>query len=166
MYLNLRDLEENPVTLHGTLNMDDAVTGRNDLRLKGPVDVRLEARMDSGTAIVYGTLTADMEIICSRCLHKADRQLEIPVTEMFTTRPGNAELDEDIHLVTEDKIELQPYLREALVVQLPIAAICKDDCEGLCPTCGANRNEETCECVQERIDPRLAGLKDFFKHSN
>jgi len=92
--------------------------------------------------------------------------MTVPVTEMFTLRPGNAEADEDIHLVTDEKVELDSYLREAFVVDLPIAAVCREDCRGLCPTCGINRNEGTCECDQRRIDPRLAGLKDFFKEVN
>lgn len=90
--------------------------------------------------------------------------MSFPFTEMFTMRPDIAEDDEDIHLVADEKVDLKPYLREAFAVQLPIAAICQDECKGLCPVCGSNRNIEACGCVQERIDPRLAGLKDFFKN--
>lgn len=165
MHLQLRELDslENPVSVRGTLDLQDTVSGRNDLRLKDSVEVDAVARSMSGTAVVSGTLKANMEIICSRCLQQAEKAMSFPFTEMFTLRPGIAEDDEDIHLVTDEKVDLKPYLREAFAVQLPIAAICQEDCKGLCPVCGSNQNTEPCECVQERIDPRLAGLKDFFK---
>jgi uncharacterized protein len=166
MHLRLRELalEENPVSVRGQLDLQDTVSGRNDLRLKGTVEVDAVARSASETAVVSGTLTANLAITCSRCLQQTERTMSFPFTEMFTMRPDIAEDDEDIHLVADEKVDLKPYLREAFAVQLPIAAICQDECKGLCPVCGSNRNIEACGCVQERIDPRLAGLKDFFKN--
>jgi uncharacterized protein len=165
--VNLRELamKETPALLKGRQDLQEAVSGRNDLRLKGPVDVSLTAHSDSGKVIVTGTLTADLELVCSKCLRTAEEQVTIPVTEMFTSQRGIAELDEDIHLVQEDVIDLAPYLHESLVLQLPMAAVCSESCQGLCPVCGKDRNSEPCGCVQEKIDPRLAGLKDFFNKS-
>jgi uncharacterized protein len=165
--LNLRELalKETSVELKGRLDLQDAVSGRNDIRLKGPVDVSLTAHSDSGTTIVTGTLTADLELVCSKCLRTAEEQVLLPITEMFTLQRGIAELDEDIHLVKEEIIDLTPYLHETFVVHLPLAAVCSEECKGLCPVCGKDRNAEPCGCVQEKIDPRLAGLKDFFSKS-
>ncbi|MCI3919068.1 DUF177 domain-containing protein [Paenibacillus sp. TRM 82003] len=167
MNLNLRELtqKETSIGLTGRVEMADAVKGRNDLRLKEPVEASLTAHSDSGTAIVTGTLTAELEFVCSKCLRTAEERVNVPVTEMFTLQRGVAELDEDIHLVQEEVIDLAPYLQEAFVVHLPIAAVCSDECKGLCPACGQDLNAEPCGCVHEKIDPRLAGLKDFFNKS-
>jgi len=164
--LNLRELALRgaPVELRGRLDMEEAVSGRNDIRLAGPVEARLVARSDAGTAIVDGTLAADLELVCSKCLRPVSEKTEVPVTESFTLQRGIAELDEDVHLVHEEIVDLTPYLREAFVVQLPMAAVCGESCKGLCPVCGKDRNVESCGCEQEeKIDLRFAGLKDFFK---
>lgn len=165
MNLNLRELtqKETSIELTGRLEMADAVFGRNDLRLKGPVEASLTAHSDAGTAIVTGTLKAELEFVCSKCLRTAEERVDVPVTEMFTLQREAAELDEDIHLVQEEVVDLAPYLQEAFIVQLPMAPVCGSECKGLCPVCGKDRNAEACGCVQEKIDPRLAGLKDFFK---
>ncbi|WP_309121327.1 YceD family protein [Paenibacillus sp.] len=165
MNLNLRELALRgaPIELNGRLPLEEDVTGRNDVRVAGPLEARLTARSDSGTAIVNGTLSADLELVCSKCLRAVSEKTEVPVTELFTLQRGIAERDEDVHLVHEEIVDLTPYLRDAFVVQLPMAAVCGESCKGLCPVCGKDRNVESCDCVQEKIDPRLAGLKDFFK---
>lgn len=163
MILNLRELAAiNTVELHGSIDLEDAVAGRNDMRLERPVEADLVARSEAETFVVNGVLTAELLVTCSKCLKKTKERLEYPVTERFTRRPGIAELDEDIHLVDEDAVELTPYLREAFVVQLPMAPVCKETCKGLCPVCGKDRNVESCACVQDTIDPRWAGLKQWF----
>lgn len=164
MYINLRELALSglPVDIRGRLNAEDAAIGRNDMALAGPVEANLTAHYDAGMAVVSGTLTAELELICSRCLRKVTQKAEYSVTEMFTLERSISERDEDIHLVREERVDLTPYLREAFAVQLPMAAVCGDACRGLCPVCGKDRNTESCGCVQERLDPRFAGLKDLF----
>lgn len=164
MNLNLRELalKGAAIELRGRLEMNDAVSGRNDIRVKEPIEASLTAHSDSGKAIVTGTLSAHLELVCSRCLRTVEEQAVVPVAEMFTLQSGVAALDEDIHLVKEEIVDVTPYLQEAFVLHLPMAAVCDKDCKGLCPECGKDRNTELCTCVKEKIDPRLAGLKDFF----
>ncbi|MOA30578.1 hypothetical protein D3C78_1516790 [compost metagenome] len=71
--------------------------------------------------------------------------------------------DEDLQIVTEDRVDLRPYVEESFLLSLPYSAVCSDSCKGLCPNCGTDLNVEQCSCDTEVIDPRLAGLKDFFK---
>jgi len=162
--VNLRELAQrgSPVELRGRLSAEASATGREDIRIVGGIDASLTARSESDTAIVDGTLSAELEFVCSKCLRTSKEKAEVPVTEMFTLQRGIAERDDDIHFVEEEVVDLSPYLREAFVVQLPMAAVCGEACKGLCPVCGKDRNAEACGCVQERLDPRFAGLKDFF----
>jgi uncharacterized protein len=111
---------------------------------------------------VSGTITMDVEQNCSRCLEPVKQSLDIPFQEAFTQSSKAAEEDDNLLLVTEDKIELKPYIEETVLLELPYIPLCDEDCKGLCPVCGTNRNVNPCACKQEKIDPRLAGLADFF----
>lgn len=73
--------------------------------------------------------------------------------------------DSDILPLEGDEIELDSLLQEDFLLAMPTFPLCEEDCKGLCPTCGVNRNEVACSCKNERVDPRLAGLADFFKDS-
>jgi uncharacterized protein len=63
----------------------------------------------------------------------------------------------------DESIDLGHVVLEQFVLALPMKPLCQDECRGLCPVCGANRNREACECKQEWIDPRLAALADLKK---
>ena len=61
----------------------------------------------------------------------------------------------------DEKIDLGEVVREQLYLALPMKPLCQEDCKGLCPVCGVNRNRETCTCQQEWVDPRMAALKEW-----
>ena len=63
----------------------------------------------------------------------------------------------------DDVIDLGEVMREQFFLALPMKPLCRPDCKGLCPICGANRNRQQCECREEWVDPRLAGLKNLLK---
>jgi uncharacterized protein len=69
-----------------------------------------------------------------------------------------AEGDLDLFPFDGDKIDLEPLMREQFVLAIPYAPLCKEDCKGLCPQCGIDRNTASCTC-EKPIDPRLAALK-------
>jgi uncharacterized protein len=66
-------------------------------------------------------------------------------------------------LPSDGSIDLTPIIRDYAVLDIPISQVCKPDCKGLCPVCGANLNEGDCGHRQESIDPRLAGLKALLE---
>jgi uncharacterized protein len=146
------------------LSLTDPFEGRQDVLGYGPVHVDLQAVYEDGVAKVNGTLTLDLELSCSRCLSHTNQTIELPFEEVFMQKPEeeDPDLDEDIHLVVGDKVDLEPYVVENVVVGLPYIPLCDEACKGLCPVCGENRNQRDCGCKQEKIDPRLAGLADFF----
>lgn len=154
--------------IDATLRADDIARGRNDVVISEPVHVGLSVKADSeGLARVYGKLTAKMELQCSRCLTSFTENCVILFDEQFklkdsTDLPAEDEAD-DVIVVADDLVDLKPYVEETLLMNLPYVPLCVEACKGLCPTCGTNRNEHPCGCLNERIDPRLAGLQDFFK---
>lgn len=167
MMLSRKELaaKGHPVALSGTFDMSDLLKERKDVVSFGKVKAELEAHSDNGVAVIEGTLWFPVELVCSRCLGPVKETLEIPFREVFTDRPEIIPKEEleDVHVVADDRIELAPYVEEAVWLELPFAPVCDEDCKGLCPVCGRNRNLEPCGCSTDRVDPRLAGLADFFK---
>lgn len=120
-------------------------------------DVILESFL--GGVMVTGTVTAPWRGLCRRCAVPVAGELRIAVRERFT-QPGAGygdPDDEEAYPIVDDRLDLGPMVRDAVVLELPMAPQCREDCRGLCPDCGADRNTETCGCVAPR-DPRWANL--------
>lgn len=167
MQIQLKELAQKgqPVRLTEDLDPKAAFSGRKDILHYSPVHADLYAKHESGIFQVGGTLMVDVELSCSRCLTHVKQTIELPFQEVFAQKPADEDgqqLDEDVHLVTEDKVELEPYVMENMVVGLPYSVLCDEACKGLCPVCGVNLNLTACGCKQEKVDPRFAGLADFF----
>ena len=120
-------------------------------------DVNLQS-FDGGVMVV-GTVGAPWSGMCRRCTVPVGGELVIAVRERFTepgARYGDPEDDESYPIV-DDRLDLRPMVRDAVVLELPLAPLCRDDCRGLCSHCGADLNEEACGCVAPS-DPRWANL--------
>ena len=118
-------------------------------------EVSLDALLESvlGGVMVTGTVGADWEADCGRCLEPARGRLAVAVRELFTE---GAE-EEGSYRLSGEWLDLEPLAHDACILELPLAPLCRPDCLGLCPGCGVNRNTETCDCT-EGSDPRWAGL--------
>lgn len=119
------------------------------------LDLHLE-RIHEGL-VVRGTIAADWEGTCARCLQPVAGRIEVAVDELFESEP----LEGDTYLLDHDTIDLEPMTRDALGLELPLAPVCRDDCAGLCPQCGVDRNREQCGCADDTTDHRWAGLADL-----
>ncbi len=114
-------------------------------------DVVLESVL--GGVSVAGTVRAPWTGACRRCLTPASGVLTLAVRELYTE---DGDGDETYPLV-HDEVDLEPLVRDAVLLELPLAPLCRPDCAGLCPTCGVNRNSESCRCEAPR-DPRWGAL--------
>lgn len=163
LHLNQLAAMDEIVKIEQTIAWPDA--GRKDLLHATPIEVQLEVESSGNAVHVRGTLKTRLTFSCSRCLETFDVEKVIEVDEGFTQDESLVEADEDewYQLVEGEILDLKPHLEEIALLSLPMAPLCRDDCLGLCPSCGVNRNETTCQCNEEKIDPRLEGLKDFFK---
>ncbi len=98
---------------------------------------------------------------CVRCLEDIDLALSTDFTELYAFDQRTT-TDSELLVPEDGNIDLAPLVREYLLLDLPISPVCKPDCAGLCPQCGANWNHEHCNCTTEETDPRLAKLKDLL----
>jgi uncharacterized protein len=159
--------------------LDDILSGdRAGYRARGPahVDARLE-RLERRVRIA-GSAKAEVEVACGRCL--APVPLEVATDFELTLVPDDkggvdtegerdarqstgsfAPEQADEETYSGKTIELDPIVREQILLALPGYPVCKESCRGLCTVCGANLNEGECGCDRRVPDPRWAGLKDF-----
>jgi uncharacterized protein len=119
------------------------------------VDVTLE-RVSEGI-VVRGTVRARWHAACSRCLVPLGGDVAVHVDELFERHP----LAGETYLLDDDVIDAEPLVRDAVVLELPIAPVCRPDCAGLCASCGADRNVAPCDCGTVEPDPRWAALRSL-----
>ncbi len=125
------------------------------------IDLRLEAVMEG--VLVTGTAQADLVGECARCLAPIADEVQVDIQELFVyDDPGHSargdELDDDVSRLEKDLIDLEPLLRDAVVLALPFQPLCRDDCPGLCVECGARLADDPDHRHEEPIDPRWAAL--------
>lgn len=116
---------------------------------------------------VVGEVTLTLKARCDRCGEPVEQILRCDFVEDFTNVPEKADEEanageDGIHAFSGDEIDLFPYAERVIYLNEPMKILCKDDCKGLCPECGANRNENECSCKKSAVDPRLAVLADLL----
>ena len=122
------------------------------------LDLRLEAVMEG--VLVTGSAEAGLEGECARCLEPVDDTVEVDFQELFLYDDSEGdELEEDVSRLEGDLLDLEPVLRDAVVLALPFQPLCRDDCPGLCVTCGARLADDPGHRHDEPVDPRWAGLQ-------
>jgi uncharacterized protein len=125
-------------------------------------DLRLDVTLESVTEGVLATVTAVAPVTgeCARCLEPVAQTIEARCQELFSYEQGAGDADEDGYALDGDLLDLEPVLRDALVLALPLAPLCRQDCPGLCAECGALLAQAGPEHGHERaIDPRWARLQ-------
>lgn len=135
-------------TTVGELAIEDP---RLDANAPVAVDLHLDVLTDG--IVVTGTLQTTWHGDCRRCAVACSGPLDIAVHELYQriiTDPDAFELG--------DLLDLEPMVRELLLLDAPATPVCRPDCRGLCPVCGIDRNTTTCTCTTEVSDPRWSAL--------
>ncbi len=126
-------------------------------------ELRLEAVMEG--VLVTGTAEAELVGECVRCLEEVHDEVVADFQELFvyeesdTARHPDGSDDEDIGRLEGDLLDLEPVLRDAVVLMLPFQPLCREDCPGLCVQCGARLADEPGHQHEEPVDPRWASLQ-------
>ncbi|SDJ27645.1 uncharacterized protein SAMN05444157_2596 [Frankineae bacterium MT45] len=126
----------------------------------------LDLQMQSVTegVLITGTVSAPIQGECGRCLEAIDDELAVEICEMFaypeSTTDDTSEEDE-VYRVVDDLLDLEPVVRDVVVLGLPMTPLCRPDCAGLCPTCGVALDDLPADHTHETVDPRWAALAAF-----
>jgi uncharacterized protein len=122
-----------------------------------PVRLDLELQAVNDAIVAVGTVRAPWTGECRRCLKSAAGEVVSEVREVYERDPVEGET----RLLRGSVVDLTELARDAVLLELPLAPVCRDDCAGLCPSCGVDRNETSCDCVPDTKDPRWAALEDI-----
>jgi len=163
--LDVHDLLGHPgmartVDLLGTIDGlgTEVVVVSDDAMLGGPLS--LESVIEG--VFVAGTVTGTWRLRCARCLTEETRPFTVEIGELVTpTSADPDDSDDDGYALVDEEIDIDQIVRDAIGVEMPFAPLCRPDCQGLCPTCGGNRNLGECP-GHEAIDPRFAVLSDLL----
>jgi uncharacterized protein len=127
------------------------------------LDLRLEAVMEG--VLVTGTAHAGLEGECVRCLEPISDDLETSFQELYVyddpDRRNPDEEDDEVSMLEDDLLDLEPLLRDAVVLALPFQPLCQDDCPGLCPECGFRLADDPDHGHEAPVDPRWAKLTEL-----
>lgn len=140
------------------------------IRMLSPLKAKLRIDKVSSEILVNGSLSALVEMQCSRCLNNFTNKTDININVVY--HPVEELKGEDRHEIKDDELDTGFYrdeqldiselLKEQLILSLPMKPLCSESCRGICFRCGKNLNIDSCECRQEEPDPRLAKLKKLL----
>jgi uncharacterized protein len=177
MFIEIRELELHPVDFEETLQPGALDLGA-DVRQRTPLESSGRAQLveeHHGKHQVVkdirlaGELRTSLELPCARCLDPVVQDVSRKFDLLYRplgTDAGQQELsvtaaEAEIGYYQGEGLQLEDALREQVLLSVPYRVLCCEDCHGLCPVCGKNRNAELCSCVQPVEDPRWAALKEI-----
>jgi len=156
--VNARELLRVPGSTRSVdASIDAAELGVIDDRITGPVGVGLSAVSSIDSVVVAGDISIPWSSVCRRCLADVAGTAAVDVEEIYQYEM----IAEDAYPIEGDQIDLAPAVREYVLIELPDGPLCREDCAGICPVCGADRNEAPCDCDTSVRDERWAALDDL-----
>lgn len=170
-FVDLKDLDVDKVSLQGSFEPGAIDFSAENVRQKGALVWSATAERAGEEIRIAGLLDAVVETACSRCLEPAQFEISRPFDLFFRQREEDMfDEDDDIELTEEDtrtafftgtRLAIGDILREQVLLALPMKALCRLDCKGLCPECGANLNLAGCSCSREKFSPHMDQLLEI-----
>ena len=175
MFLDVKDLAVRKIRIRTSYAPGTVDYHTGDFTQAEPLEVRATAELIEGQIRITGELNTRLEMTCARCLETVTEDVTREF-DLFYRSATSISKQEDVHLKLDDTevgfftgegLFLADVLAEQVLLALPMKAICRSDCRGLCPQCGVNLNNEECRCEVHAADPRIAPLarlkQDWFK---
>lgn len=135
-----------------------------------PIEASFHLERKANGILASGAFTTTAVVLCSRCSEPVSVPLFDQFTIMFTGaseafRTEESELsaaEMDVDVMQDDRLDVSRFLRENVLLSLPLQPLCRAECRGLCPHCGINLNEASCRCQVQEGDPRLLPLQHLL----
>lgn len=166
MKIIVSEIEEHGIDL----TFSESLSKNSLLESIGPVNAHLRIDRRGEELRIEGDIQGRVSLQCSRCLVNFRKELSLnidllyhPATEVAKEETCEVPGDElNIGFYSNNELDITQVIREQLILNLPMKALCDETCKGLCPVCGADMNLQRCECRYESIDPRLKSLKKLL----
>jgi len=164
LYLELAGCEPGAHLLEGEEDASSFAFPPQVVAVEDPVRLALRVTRDGPTIVVSGQVDVVARRTCDRCLSTFSESVVVDLREVY--HMGDASLpdadpdDDEVHFLGRraTRVDLAPVIRQRVLLELPMKSLCRDDCKGICPTCGVNRNEAECRCSIGPVDARWRAL--------
>ena len=170
LVLDTRDLPRRPGALRTVKRVVPAPAdlGVELIGVPEGADLDLDLRLESVSegVLVSGTITGPVKGECGRCLREINDSVAVNVQELYAYENSTTDTttDEDeVGRMQGDLIDLEPALRDAVVLTLPTNPLCREDCPGLCPECGVHWDDLPADHSHQQVDPRWAALSQLTR---
>lgn len=163
MFLDLKKVfanEDESIVLNYQLDISDVEFG-GYYPFTTPINISGEVQNSSGIVSLNVKVAFNYCHPCDRCMSEVNKSFEYLFKHALVTENDNIS-DNDCIVLDEFKLDLDKLITDDLLLELPSKILCNDDCKGLCPNCGENLNEGSCDCAKHQVDPRLEVLKDLI----
>ena len=169
MIIDLITLESSPYAFTVSFKPEEIDLESDFIELKSAAKVEGELTKRITQADVEGEISADIIVECSRCLQTIEKPLNFSFDVNYVA-PENYTQAKEIELRESDleaalfdgqHIDIKELVREQIILNAPTQVFCSEDCRGLCPKCGINRNLLDCKCEEKEIDPRWQSLREL-----
>ncbi len=163
LFFDIRSLEARAESVDAMLAASDPVWEADDVRPVGD-GIHVVGRLSAaghGRLFFSGSIAGAARSTCRRCLVEVQVSVSEPVQLLFAEAGLDDSDEDDVVLIPAGarELDLRPAIREEWLLAVPGFALCREDCKGLCATCGADRNTDACSCAPAP-DARWAGLRD------
>ena len=175
MLYNVSQLLMEPIGSTRRFQVDEPVSGGSQGLGAGRATGRVRLLRTHHGLLVNGAMEIQVEAVCARCLTEFSRTSALTLEEECypTVDPSTGrrmdppdESEGVVHIDTRQMLDLSDVLRQYLLTGEPLKTLCRPDCRGLCPQCGADLNSEKCRCDTRDIDPRWSALTDLLSGDN
>jgi uncharacterized protein len=165
--IRLDEILDAPCEWEEVLSVTAEGLGRPEVLALGEIDWRGRIEAVSEGFLMQARLSYQQTLACTRCLTPVVEEVAEPVEMMILKSPQATlsqeveltESDFGLHYVEGEVLDTEPIVLEQMTLNIPMKALCREDCRGICPSCGARRGEEACSCEDQEVDPRWAGLQ-------
>jgi uncharacterized protein len=176
MHYNVAQLLKEPIGALRKHQVDVGIEGLDaDLVPSRPLVGTVTLMRTNRGILVTGVLETTLNGECRRCLEPCDHEVKLELEEEFVSssprlgaeRVDDLDDDQDVALLVDDShiLDLSEVVRQGIWLSEPWQALCREDCAGLCPHCGGNRNQDECDCDMDSIDPRWAALQALLPNT-
>ncbi len=166
--IDLRRLEQAPVEVRGAIAIGDPLWEGIGVELVAPLALEGLAEGSAARGVwLHGSFSSRIATVCRRCLEGVELEVAEELGLLFDPKTRESEGDLTVYALDPQAVELDlgHVMRERLIMAIPAFPLCRPDCRGLCPGCGANLNREKCACGAAEPDPRWGPLQTLRSES-
>lgn len=151
------------IDINGVVYMPDTDFLGEMYRFNEPLNVLGSVSNNGKSLILRAHCTGRMLTQCARCMKDIEVDVDFEIDENLVQDNEEVSVDDDVIVFSEPQIDIDNIVADCFLMNVEGKYLCSEDCQGLCPQCGADLNTESCDCGQDNIDPRWAALVDIMK---